>query len=256
MRVYFRLYAGVPPLHNHSNLQRSGVHPLTDHEPMNNHRGFTLIELLLAMSLSMLVLSAAYVSFSSGLDLYRRSSAQQETFHKCRSALTLITKDLQSAFMSPNQMGTLFVGEDNADKELALDRILFMSVGNQPRRKGFGESDIMEVEYYIDTDPKTPEQWLQRRTDATPDDDPYNGGTILLAGKDVAAMDCRYFDGSTWLDSWDSKEKLPNMVWVSISTPLPKKRNKEQRFITLAKTINLATCRETASSSAYIEPAT
>ena len=224
--------------------------------PLCAYKGFTLVELLLAMSLSMLILSSAYISFSSGLDLYRRSTARQEAYRTCRSALNLIVRDLRTSFMSPNQTGTLFIGEDKEDMEFAQDRLLFMSVGNNPQRRGSGESDIMEVEYYIDNDQETPERWLQRRTDATPDDDPYSGGVNLLAGKDITAMDCRYFDGQTWLDNWDSKEKLPNMVWISISTPLPTKRDQPQRFVTLAETVWLASCREAASSSAYVEPAT
>lgn len=180
--------------------------------------GFTLAEVMVALTVSSIVITSAVSTLQIGMDVSRKTGLKRNSLENCRSALDVICRDLRGAHLSSNQSWSLFRGENAQDGDLDLDTLSFTSLVNNPHRTGERTSDYAEVGYYIDRDPGTLEEWLVRRYDAGPDDDPLEGGNTSLAGYQTAAMDVWYFKDGEWWTEWDSRQDLPTAVRISIST--------------------------------------
>lgn len=181
-----------------------------------NIDGFTLVELLLAATVSTLVVVAAFTSINVVLKGYRLSKDRVDLYEPARAALARMSREISSAFLSPHDARTQFVGIQQQINGIAVDQLSFVAVINNPEYAQEGESDLSEVHYYIDLDTETPERWLQVRYDPTPDDDVFSGGVSHLLGPHVMAMSFLYFDGDSWLAEWDSTEELPMAVNIMI----------------------------------------
>lgn len=179
---------------------------------MKRKQAFTLIEVLMASTLTAIVMGASFATLSILLKAYK----QQEGSHSAADMAHLIfermNKDLTSTFFSPHQDVTRFVGLDMVTDDFETDSLTFISTVNNTLQTGEGTSDLVEIQYYIDLDDITPEKWLLRRYDATPDMDPFSGGSTSLFGPQVVALDLLYFDGTEWWPSWDSSNALPVAV--------------------------------------------
>jgi general secretion pathway protein J len=214
--------------------------------------GFTLVELMMAATLTTLVLGGAFVSLSVVLQAYKLHGSKSNSADMANLIFERMRMDLASTFLSPHNAVTRFVGTDLMAEELPSDTLTFISTVNNPIETGEGSSDLTEIQYYIDMDEATPERWLLRRYDPTPDMDPFSGGTIALLGPKVCMLDFQYFDGDMWWPTWDSVQEIPICVNVTIGvfepqniweTPTPE--NVEQ----FSTTIWIATYREPPEDS-------
>lgn len=184
--------------------------------------GFTLIEVIMATTLSALVLAGAFASLTTILTAYRMQGSRYDATNKASLILMHMTKDLNAAFLSPHQPMTRFVGTDNQQGQFNADTLTFISTINSALNTGAGSSDLVEIQYYIDFDTSTPERWLLRRYDVTPDMDPFSGGTLSLLGPQVVSLNFEYFDGTAWWPTWDSAEELPRAVNITIGLFKPR----------------------------------
>lgn len=182
---------------------------------MRDVRGFTLVELLTATTITALVLGGAYFSLSVILRAYQQRGGAAADAEIANLILTRMGADLNSAFLSPHEDRTRFVGLNETNGEFGADTLTFISAVSDPTSLGEGSSDLAEVQYYIDLDDSTPERWLVRRFDNTPDEDPFAGGQIALLGPRVYSLDFQYYDGLEWLLEWDSDTDIPLAVNVS-----------------------------------------
>ena len=182
----------------------------------NTQSGFTLIELIMAGTLTAMVLGGAFASLSVVLQAYKAQSGKTNSADVARLIFDRMRTDLSSTFISPHKAVTRFVGMDQQEGEFATDSLTFISTINHPIETGGGTSDQVEVQYYIDLDDSTPERWLIRRFDNTPDNDPFSGGVLALLGPQVCALDFQYFDGTIWWPSWDAVDQIPVAVYVKI----------------------------------------
>jgi general secretion pathway protein J len=200
--------------------------------------GFTLVEVMLALTISSLILTAAYGTFRISMDVSKRAGARREALENCRSALGVICRDLAGAFLSSTEEWSLFAGEDATLGDLSIDTLAFTAVVNSPERTGERTSDYAEVEYYVDVDPETPEEWLVRRYDCRPDEDLREGGITSLAGYQVVSLDVWYFSGGDWGVEWNSRKELPTAVRVDLSAVIdPKKSFVPSNLITLSSIV-------------------
>lgn len=113
------------------------------------HSGFTLIEVLLALAITMLILTGAFVTFSSlitGLEVLRRSSGQT---HGINRFWNLVSRDIRQFANRPvrNQFGetepALFGGA------LADDALNFTRVGwHNPQHHA--RSNLQRVRYVLE----------------------------------------------------------------------------------------------------------
>lgn len=213
---------------------------------------FTLIELLMAATLTAMILGGAFASLSIVMKAYKELAGKTNHAEIARLILDRMRADLEAAFFSPHGDLTRFVGYDQIEGDLAADSLTFISAVNKPVDTGGGSSDLAEVQYYIDMDETTPERWLLRRMDYTPDLDPFSGGDIALLGPHVTSLDFQYFDGQMWWPEWDSTSEIPVAVNVTIGLFEASELNEEPRpenLKTFSTTIWIACYRESQNPS-------
>lgn len=216
-------------------------------ERRTGESGFTLVELILAGSITAMVVVAAVTSLVVAMRSHAARRDVTAVYESAGAALQMIRRDLLSVFLAPVDNRTRFVGLDMEESGLPIDQLIFMSTGNNPAESMGGESDLMEVHYYIDSDDSTEERWLQRRTDATPDDDPFTGGTVSLLGPHVVALDFQYYDGLEWWEDWDSKDAIPVCVSVGIAVRDERKAKPEEEARTFTTMVWMPVYREGGS---------
>ncbi len=215
-------------------------------------QGFTLVELLLAATLTTMVLGAGFISLSTVLQAYKLHGSRSVSADLAHLIFERMRYDLASTFLSPHEAVTRFVGTDAMNGDLPADTLTFISTVHNPVETGTGTSDLTEIQYYIDMDENTPERWLLRRYDPSPDTDPFSGGEIALLGPKVCLLDFQYFDGEMWWPTWDSVQEIPICVNVTIGLfnpedigELPTLENVEQ----FSTTLYIATYREPPEDS-------
>lgn len=188
---------------------------------------FTLIELLIATTITALVLSGAFFSLSVVLRAYKIRGGKTADAEIANMIFLRMRTDLASTFISPHENATRFVGMDEQNGQFDADTLTFISMVNNPVEIGEGTSDLAEVQYFIDNDDSTPERWLVRRYDATPDIDPFSGGEISLLGPHILSINYEYYDGLMWWPEWNSEADLPIAVNISLGFFRPEEIEQE-----------------------------
>jgi type II secretion system protein J len=200
------------------------------------HRGgFTLIELLLAMLATSIILGTAYAALFSGLNSYQYGAYKAEIIGVLNRALGRIMEDLSASHVGSRASGFLLVDDVLESEEfgdIPNDRLLFTAAIARTDWTETPQSDLAEVEYFIDADEETPAKWLIRRTQSPPDGNPKQGGEIHMAGPRVFGMEVGLYDGSKWIREWNSSQQLPQAVQITLfilpSTEAVRPRRLEQ----------------------------
>lgn len=164
--------------------------------------GFTLIELLVAASLVGIVLAAgATLTFQVS---QARANVDKLAEHHAEAdaALRTIASALSQQFRNTGEDNRFFIGTDDEVDGRPSDRIRFFAVSNRIIRPGEPESDVHQIEFYLEPQDGEPYPALLRRTDPTRNEEPDEGGVIELIARGVGALDFEYFDGAQWLADW------------------------------------------------------
>jgi prepilin-type N-terminal cleavage/methylation domain-containing protein len=206
-------------------------------------RAFTLLELLVAMVLMVVVASCLYTALYTGFRAYRSAQSAIEPTLQAINAIDLLKEDIDGVLPPGSALAGAFIGTDSAGTRGAdADSIEFYTThiyaDNEQLVGGLGK-----IELLLETDPnaKDGSYLLVRRLT-----------TNLLAPKEVqgeeqvlcrrvVSMNLRYFDGSGWVNEWDSTadaNSLPLAVEVDIEvahngnkgTEEPQKRRLIQSF--------------------------
>lgn len=183
--------------------------------------GFTLLELLLAVAVTGVL--AAVLFGGLGIVFDTRAKAETELRGQRDTAVAMgIVRDQLLCVLPPS--GTLadeFIGEDQRDGNQPADRVTFFTTSIAvPTGQTRGDTHRVVLALAdADDDTYGPTHYLvQQVTDdliSTVTPDPVN--QVLLRG--VASLDVRYYDGTDWVDSWDSREQddiLPEAVELTI----------------------------------------
>jgi type II secretion system protein J len=184
-----------------------------------DNRAFTLIEILLAMAMMSIIAASLYTSLSIG---FKARESAERVVAKGRAAEIAIEliKGMVSSSMVPN--GVLageFKGEDGMDeKGYASDTLSFYTSDYVPQ-EGELACDIEKIELGTDVRENTNERIIYRKTTtnllSSKTLDPAE--EILCGG--VRSLNLQYYDGTDWVDSWDSTENsntLPKALEVTI----------------------------------------
>ena len=176
-------------------------------------RGLTLLEVLVSVGILSMVAALVY----GALDGMQRSRTGIERigdrYHQGRQALSRMSRELQSAFLSlhqPGQIGyavrtTVFIGTDSDES----DRVDFSSFSHRRLLRNVHESDQNELSYFMGRDPDRSDKYdLLRREQKEIDLEPTRGGVVNVLCEDVTAFEVDYLEPSTdtWLSSWDSTQ--------------------------------------------------
>lgn len=222
--------------------------------------GFTLLELVISMVATSLILGAAYTAFFSGLTSYSLNSYRSEIRSVLSRSLGRIVEDLRCA-ETGHEAFRFRVENDEIDLEnldnfpIPNDRLLFTAPTSQAQWANRPQSDLSEVEYYIDRDDESPARWLVRRSQSPPDNKPLEGGSVHLIGPRVIGMQIYCFDGSKWLEEWDSSTDLPLALRIILYVGPTRDALTPNRFESLSTTAWIARGIGKASSSDFAEEA-
>lgn len=165
-------------------------------------RGFTLIELLVAVSLVGIVLAAGATLVYQVTRARAQVDRLAQHHAEADAAVRTIANTLTQQFRNVGGDGVTFVGSDDEFDGRPSDRIRFFATSNRVVRPGEPESDVHEIEFYLEEQTGEPYPALLRRTDPTRNELPDEGGVIEVVARRVAALDFEYFDGMQWSPDW------------------------------------------------------
>lgn len=197
----------------------------------SRQHGFTLLEVILATAmvaiLGLSLYSAMAVAFSA------RESARNQTLVVRRAAIAMdvIQQDLQSVPPPEGWLAGPFVGGAGGGIA-AADSLEFCTIG---RDWGDQESPLSEgmrwVELLLrtDVDPPVLVRRIERNLLSTVVQEPEEEPLV----SNVRSFALRYFDGSIWVEEWDSTisdDTLPLAVEVTLELNEPSPMNAEQPY--------------------------
>jgi hypothetical protein len=185
--------------------------------------------MLVAMVILAIVLTIAYSVFSTSYSALHQVSPDRDIFYTAQVILDRMADEIQSAYSRPDLSYTGFVGENDEREDAPQDSLIFSAMANFYWIKGVEgvrESDFLKISYSLsedETDERT--RRLMRRQD--PIFGPFEGDSEGIGSKDrgvyeladgVWGIDFRYFDGSEWVEDWNSGERqgLPRAVEVKL----------------------------------------
>jgi len=215
----------------------------------SRQRGLTLVELVVVLVL-LVFFGLAVGSLARTIhDAHERVTEVGEMTQIGRLTLQRIANDLTSILPLPVTLdnttppiplteraspidATLFAfyHEDVHDARFGLDEdtLRFTTVSNDPRRGDVPQTDLVEVAYFVDTDPQTPEQGLVRAVGTLPrllPDEPQPEQTPHeILSERIVSLNFRFYDADMgeWLDAWDRTDALPASVEITVGVaPLP-----------------------------------
>ncbi len=187
--------------------------------PCTTRSAFTLLELLVALVLMNILAASLY----AGLHIAHRARDQAlERLQPVRTAeLTadLIRRELEAALPPTGIMAGAFIGEDGLDQAGRDSDILTFSAATNVVRPGERAGDLREVTLALLDSEGTQGSALVRLTSTNllAPEEPEPVEDVLCRG--VRSFNLRYFDGSDWLEVWDStavENALPAAVEVTL----------------------------------------
>lgn len=184
-------------------------------------RGMTLIELLLAIALSSLLLFAAAAVVQASLNARERLQASSGRTGQVRRAWEMMSRDIHSAVVAPDDSGVQFGLEDGG--AAGANVLQFASSVGEPLLAGRAANETVLIRYAIAEDPRNgrPTLWRYETPYPVPEgaqpsiDD---GDTRALPMLDrVVAAAYLFFSPSqeTWIETWD-EAGLPTAIRVDL----------------------------------------
>lgn len=194
---------------------------------------FTLLELIVALALMDIIAVALYSSIYTAFIAKEKSQMLISPFQSITPAFEFIRNDLVSTMNPHGILAGVFLGENNPGiADLDADTLSFYTSNYQPDIDEVA-SNIVNVAYALERDLQRNEIVLKRfiiknilsPTTLEPQEQ------IICRG--IAGLDIKYYDGSSWLDEWDSSVENAQLPWaVKITlTTYNEDQQKEQRRV-------------------------
>jgi type II secretion system protein J len=175
--------------------------------------GFTLLELIVAIALMDLIALTLYSSMNIAFKTKQNTLAALEPYQSVTPIFEIIRKDLASVMNPDGILAGVFVGENVSFANLQdADTLSFYSAAYQPKENEIA-SNVIHVQYGLETDYERNQVVLKRFTTQNilsptaiePDEE--------VIGRNIAGFDIQYYDGTAWLDAWDSSEQNNTLPW-------------------------------------------
>ena len=195
-----------------------------------SHQGFTLIELVLAAALVGLVIAAGAGFVTQISNARERLRVQTETRAESDAAVRALGAALDALARHLDEKkakDTAFVGVDDTLDGRPADRLRFFMTDHRVIRAGEPESDVREVEFYLQATEGEALPALMRRTDPTRNAQPDGGGVVELIARRVVGFDVEYFDGERWSMDWPEFYQRPPTALrlrLAVAPPLDEER--------------------------------
>jgi prepilin-type N-terminal cleavage/methylation domain-containing protein len=211
-------------------------------------RGFTLLELLVAMTLMVVTAACLYTALYTGFRAHRSAmSAVQPTF-RALDAIELLKQDIYGVLPPTGVLAGAFVGTDlRGIKGADTDSLEFYTTqvygGRDETVGGIGKVELgLEEDLDADLYGNTRDSYkLVRKVTSNLLSPKVIDPNEQVLCRNVVSLNLRYFDGSSWVDEWDSAEdanSLPLAVEIDIQV-VDDTRNKSTQSTVVTATTEL-----------------
>lgn len=183
--------------------------------------GFTLLELIVAMGLMVVVSAALYASLSAAFRGRRVAEDTVEPVRKASGALSLMADKIETACAPTGILAGTFIGTNGTgDDGEASDVLSFYSMARASANQT-PASPIVQIEFaLVEPEEKAEDGWLLvRRTVSNLLAPEAQTPVEEVLCRNVRSFDLIYFDGTDWLDGWDStsaEDALPLAVKATL----------------------------------------
>lgn len=174
-------------------------------QPVHARAAFTLLELLAAMFLAALVMAATLGVLAGAWRLQERAQEREQEDLPRQLAIQRLTGDLRAAVSPLGLLGGTFTAQAASQGDLRRDDVQWVAALGAPANGALG-GDLAQVHYYLGSGSVAGEYQLlrteQRNLLAVSVDSDTLPETVLF--DHVVSFFTSWYDGSDWLDSWDS----------------------------------------------------
>jgi len=214
--------------------------------------------MLVAMAMMAVLVGSLYASLQIGFRARERADASLVAVRTAGIVQDILRQDLECAPPPRGVLAGPFVGQDakgTAATNADADSVAFYTrAANTPD----AAPGIILVEFAVAQLADDPEPAMVRRVTVNllAPQTPEPIEEVLC--RNVASLNLCYFDGSTWLDTWDSTtqgDALPAAVEVALELKRPAPRVGEQSTYRLRRVV-LLPCYTAPSSGTTVVPPT
>lgn len=174
---------------------------------MSRAHGLTLVELLVALSILVVVSASTALIFRGIARAWQAGSLKSERYQQARLLLDLFERELASCLVSARypMIGQPAGSADPLWEGASSDYVFFIGALT-------GRAGLTERGYWVNA-----QQELMCHDEAPADGDPATG-ISERCGREVAALQIRYYDGVQWQDAWDSgaSAALPKAIRLTL----------------------------------------
>ncbi|MBC8473833.1 MAG: prepilin-type N-terminal cleavage/methylation domain-containing protein [Candidatus Omnitrophica bacterium] len=185
-----------------------------------HNKAFTLVEILIALAILAMIVASTFTIFRSSAKSWQKGEIRSERYHNARVAIGRMSMEISQAVIIENS-DARFIGQP--------DEVSFVSFVSSTE----GVFEQAEIEYWFDSAQKV----LMRNEDAEPDYDFSTQDYSDILADGISELEFSYYDGSTWVDSWDSRfideetgdevDSLPKAVKIKIQVQDKKAKESE-----------------------------
>ena len=174
------------------------------------------MEVLVSITISSFVALVAVGAFKALSDSSARLQAHCDAVAEVRYAADLLARDLGNLYRDSDKANTRLVAARGRTGEAEDPDLVFYTVSHTPARPGQPESDVCEVEYYLQRGGERSR--LMRRQWPHPDKDAEQpGGVLAVVAEGIDVFDVRFSDGKKWYTEWSEQvDSLPSLVEVTV----------------------------------------
>ncbi len=196
--------------------------------PFHSRSGFTLIEVLLATLISSILAGATYSLLAGTGRARKEARVRSQREREIDVILERIAKDVSGVLSSGSIYDPGFSGIDETLDGFDRDQLEFLTLTGRPRLHSETPGpDLLQVVYQVlsEDDEEGGEErtgsGLFRRIQVwvnSTELDESEQFEWRLVSEDVLGLNFRYYDGSSWQESWDTEasEGVPVAIEISI----------------------------------------
>jgi prepilin-type N-terminal cleavage/methylation domain-containing protein len=173
--------------------------------PRAGSKAFTLVEVLAALTIGSLLVAAA-VSATRALSGTRRVVDRQvQRQEAARAAIEAVVAGLRNVRRDPIRDEPIIVGTRERDGV----RIDLLVIGDTRCRPEGAESDQYELSFFLGRPTGRPWTALMCRKDHAFDDQPRDGGMVMVVAEPIVGLEFAYLADGQWQEEWSALSTTP-----------------------------------------------
>jgi len=175
--------------------------------------GFTMLELLLALGILAVILTMLAGSFNAVVHSKVHGEARLDVDREGRAILWELANEIRGAVQTPNPASNvLLIGSGQMRDGAPVDAITVSTLAGGHRRAIVGLDAEQLVSYAVTANPQVRGWFILTRSQRSAllvTNASFPTAPIELADN-LVSLHIKYFNGATWLESWDSTALPPS----------------------------------------------